>query len=80
MTASWQENYDKPRWFIKKQRHHFANESLYSQSYSLSNSHVQIGGLDRKKAKCRRIDAFELWCWRRLFRVFGLQGDQTSQS
>ena len=22
-----------------------------------------------KKAECRRIDAFELWCWRRLFRV-----------
>ena len=26
-----------------------------------------------KKAECRRIDAFELWCWRRLLR---LQGDQ----
>ena len=22
-----------------------------------------------KKAECRRIDAFELWCWRRLWRV-----------
>ena len=22
-----------------------------------------------KKAECRRIDAFELWCWIRLFRV-----------
>ena len=22
-----------------------------------------------KKAECRRIDAFELWCWKRLFRV-----------
>ena len=22
-----------------------------------------------KKADCQRIDAFELWCWRRLFRV-----------
>ena len=22
-----------------------------------------------KKTDCRRIDAFELWCWRRLFRV-----------
>ena len=22
-----------------------------------------------KKAECRRIDAFELWCWRRVFRV-----------
>ena len=23
----------------------------------------------RKKAECRIIDAFELWCWRRLLRV-----------
>ena len=22
-----------------------------------------------KKAECRRIDAFEMWCWRRLLRV-----------
>ena len=30
-----------------------------------------------KKAEHRRIDAFKLWCWRRLLRR---QGDQTSQS
>ena len=23
-----------------------------------------------KKAECQRIDAYELWCWRRLLRVF----------
>ena len=23
----------------------------------------------KKKAECRRIDAFELWCWRKLLRV-----------
>ena len=33
-----------------------------------------------KKAEHRRIDAFELGCWRRLLRVLGLQGDLTSQS
>ena len=33
-----------------------------------------------KKAECQRIDAFELWCWRRLLRSLRLQGDQTSQS
>ena len=31
-----------------------------------------------KKAESQRIDAFELWCWRRLLRVSGLQGDPTS--
>ena len=33
-----------------------------------------------KKAERQIIDAFELWCGRRLLRVTGLQGDQTSQS
>ena len=33
-----------------------------------------------KKAEHLRIDAFELWCWRRLLRILGQQGDHTSQS
>ena len=33
-----------------------------------------------KKAECRRIDAFELWCWRRLLESLRLQGDPTSPS
>ena len=31
-----------------------------------------------KKAEHRRIDAFELWCWRRLLESLGLQGDPTN--
>ena len=31
-----------------------------------------------KKADHRRIDAFELWCWRRFLRVPRLQGNLTS--
>ena len=30
---------------------------------------VMYGCESVKKAECRRIDAFELWCWRRLLRV-----------
>ena len=33
---------------FKKQRHHFANKDLYSQSYAFSSSHVQMGDLDHK--------------------------------
>ena len=33
----------------------------------IKSSVIQIQGL--KKAENRRIDAFELWCWRRLLRV-----------
>ena len=29
-----------------------------------------------KKAECQRIDAFELWCWRRLLRVPWTKGEQ----
>ena len=30
---------------------------------------VRMCELDPKKAECRRIDAFEPWCWRRLLRL-----------
>ena len=40
--CSWKKSYNKPRERIKKQRHYFANKSLYSQSYGFSRSHVQM--------------------------------------
>ena len=33
-----------------------------------------------KKSEGQRIDAFELWCWRRLLESLAQQGDPTSQS
>ena len=33
---------------LKKQRHHFADKGLYSQSYGFSSSHVQMWELDHK--------------------------------
>ena len=43
--APWKESYiksqyDKPRQHIKKQRHHFADKGLYSQSYGFPSNHV----------------------------------------
>jgi len=38
-----------PRRHIKKQRHHFANKGLYSQSYGFSSSHVKMWDLDHKE-------------------------------
>ena len=73
--APWKKSYDKLRQHIKKQRHYFANKGPSSQSYGFSNSHVWMWELDYKEswtiktAEHRRIDAFELWCWRRLLRV-----------
>ena len=42
-------------------------DSHYSQSYGFSSSHVQMWELVHKESW--KIDAFELWCWRRLLRV-----------
>ena len=39
--ALWKESYDKPRQYVKKQRHHFANKGQYSQSYGFSRNHVR---------------------------------------
>jgi len=69
MLAPWKASYAKPRLCIKKQRHHFADKRPYSHSYGFSSNHVQCESWAIKKAECRRIDAFELWCWRRLLRV-----------
>ena len=53
---------------ILKSRDYFANKGLSSQSYFP----VVMYGCESwtiKKADRQRIDAFELWCWRRLLRV-----------
>ena len=50
---------------IKKQRHHFVNKGPSSPGNGFSSIHVWT----IKKAEHQRIDAFELWCWRRLLRV-----------
>ena len=62
-------SYDKARQRIKKQRHHFVNRGPFSQSYGFSRSHVHMWELDMKEAEHSRIDAFKLWCWRRLLKV-----------
>ena len=49
MLAPWKESLDKLRQCIKKQRHHFADKGLSSQSYGFSSSHVQMWELDHKE-------------------------------
>ena len=70
--ASWKESYDKLRQHIKKYRHYFANKSAYSQSYGFDYMvPIVVYGYKSwtiKKTEHRRIDAFELWCWRSLLR------------
>ena len=49
MVAHWKKSYNKPRQHIKKQRYHFANKGLSSQSYGFSSSHAQMWQLDHKE-------------------------------
>ena len=69
MRAPWKKSYDQSRQNIKKQRHYFANKVSSSQSYVFPVVMYGCKSWTIKKAERRRIDAFELWCWRRLLRV-----------
>ena len=40
------ETYDKPRQYVKKQRHYSANTGPYSQGYGLPRGHIQLWELD----------------------------------
>ena len=73
MLAPWKESYDKPRQNIKKQRYRFANKDITKvRVVKAMVFPVVMCGCESwtiKKAERQRLDAFELWCWRRLLRV-----------
>ena len=54
---------------ILKSRHYFANKGLSSQGYDFPAVIYGCESWTIKKAEHRRINAFELWFWRRLLRV-----------
>ena len=69
MLNPWKKSYDQPRQYIKKHRHYFANKVHLVKAMVFP---VVVYGCESwtvKKAEHQRIDAFELWCWRRLLRV-----------
>ena len=54
---------------VLKSRDFTANKAPYSQGYVFP---VIMDGCESwtvKKAECQRIDAFKLWCWKRLLKV-----------
>jgi len=67
MLAPWKKSYDQPRQYIKIQAHYYAAHIVKAMVFP-----VVVYGCESwtiKKAECQKIDAFELWCWRRLPRV-----------
>ena len=79
MLASWNKSYDQPRQHIKKQRLFLFLPTKVCLVKAMVFPVVMCGceSWSIKKAECQRIDAFKLWCWKRLLRVLGQQGDQT---
>ena len=68
--APWKESYEQSRQHIK-----IRDITLPTKVHGLVKAMVfpvVMHGCESwtiKKAECQRIDAFELWCWRRLWRV-----------
>ena len=68
-ACSLEGKHDQPRQHIKNQRHYFANKVCLVKAMVFP---AVVHGCENwtiKKAEHQRIDAVELWCWRRLLRV-----------
>ena len=57
MFAFWQENYDKSKQCVEKQRHYFADKCPRSQGYGLPSGHIQSWELNGKEG-----GALKNWC------------------
>ena len=69
MHAPRKKSYDQPRQHIKKQRHYLPTKVRLIKAMVFSVVMYGYESWTVKKAEHWRIDAFELWCWRRLLRV-----------
>ena len=63
------ESFDQPKPRIKKQRHYFAKKVRLVKAMVFPVVMYGCESWTIRKAERRRIDALELWCWRRLLRV-----------
>ena len=69
MLTLWKENYDQPRQIIKKQSHFLPTKVHLVKAIVFPVVTYGCESWTIEKSECRRIDVFELWCWRRLLRV-----------
>ena len=66
MLAPWKKSYDKPRHILQ-----IGDITLSAKVYKIKAMVFPVvtyrcESWTIKKAECQRIDAFKLWCWRRL--------------
>ena len=69
MLTPWKESYDQPRQHIKKQKHYFVNKVHLVKAMVFLLVMYGCDSWTLKKAERQRIDAFELWYWRRHLRA-----------
>ena len=62
----WKEGYDQPRQHIKKKRHYLPTKVRLVKAIVFPVVMYVCESWTIKKAECQRIDAFELWCWRKV--------------
>ena len=68
-TYYLEESYDQPRQHIQKPRHCFPTKVRLVKAMVFPVVMYGCESWTVKKAEHHIIDAFELWCWRRLLRV-----------
>ena len=69
MLAPWKKSYDQQRQHIKKQSHYFAHKVHMVRAMVFPVVMYGCESWTVKKADHGKIDASELWCWKRLLRV-----------
>ena len=69
MLATWKKSCDQPKEHINKQRHYFTAKVHLVKAMVFPVVMYGCESWTIRKAEHWRIDAFELWCWRRLLRV-----------
>ena len=79
MLTPWKESYDQPRYNIKSRDITWPTNVRLVKAMVFPVVMYGCESWTVMKAELRRIDAFELWCWRRLLRV-PWTGRRSSQS
>ena len=69
MLTPWKESYGQPSQHIEKQNITLPTKVGLVKTMVFPVVTYGCESWTVKKAECRRIDAFELWCWKRLLRV-----------
>ena len=69
MLTPWKKSYDQPRQHIKKQRHSLPTKVHLVKAMVFPVVMYGCESWTIRKAEHWRIDAFRLWCWRRLLSI-----------